>query len=201
MTTLLSTRRNSRPLSRCRRWDLAQGVPPPVALPGGFLRALKRYDSALELYWHPVRHRWILYRVVRRGVVPSEDTLAKEWEIVGKGGCYREPGLWLLDWMRKSDMTRNGEIHPEYALKQALISDDLHEKHRVEAQEARFGEMSHAYARDVLRYGKEFPTSHSMPKGMTAILKNKGASDETSSVRRFSTRLARRRHGLRTDRP
>lgn len=108
-------RRNAWPLTFCRRWELAQGLPLGEYPSQAFLRALKRFDSQLELYWHPRVGRWVLYRVVHRGGASSDDQLIKEFTIADESGGYRLPSWWLIDHLRALDKTKQGTIDPQQA--------------------------------------------------------------------------------------
>lgn len=97
-----------------RRWQLSREVASPRLAPPFFLRELYRLDPDLEPHWHRRMARWILYRVARRGVVPAQDQLVKEFEVSGPKGEYRDLGPWVLDWLRRHDKTDGGSIDPEH---------------------------------------------------------------------------------------
>ena len=145
MVTVIDSRRDARTLTFCRRHSLSDSVRKPSQ---AFLRDLNRQDPLLEAYWHPVREHWILYRCVKRGVVPSEDMLMKELDVLSPQGSYRPLGPWLLEWLRKHDKTRNGSVCPDYAsskyLRDIFGEEDRHEQKFQDS----VGEMSHNFARD-----------------------------------------------------
>lgn len=102
-------------LTYCQRWQLAESLPQGGSPSRAFLRALRGFDPGLELYFNPVRQKWILYRLLKRAPAPSEDVLLKEFEITGPHGEYRQPSWWLLDQLRRLDKTRGGTVDPHQA--------------------------------------------------------------------------------------
>jgi hypothetical protein len=147
----MSERKRALALTFCRRGDLADGSPGAKPSPA-FLRSLAAYDRGLELYWHPVRHRWILYRVTRRAACSGSDMMLKEFEITGPDGEYRLPGWWLLEVLRKLDKTRNGTIDPR-------VANNLYHAHLKEEEEkeeaervARMSDMGESFGRDMWDY-------------------------------------------------
>jgi len=120
----------------CREWCYRHEISGHNAprLDRRLLRELSRRDRNLTLVWNPVRRRWSLYRVLRRGATPLGDYLQLEFEIEYRDGSYREPGFWLFDLMNRLSKTHNGSIDPKIATKMYL--DDLFERDRRE-EEAR----------------------------------------------------------------
>lgn len=119
MKTANRSRRSALAPTCCRRPKLAGsgGAAPTL---GAFLRDLKRFDPGLEPHFFETPPRWVLYRVIRKGVCPSEDILMKEFEVTGPKGQYRELGPWLLDLLRSWDKTGGGVIDPGMANRQYL---------------------------------------------------------------------------------
>lgn len=146
-----SERRRALALTFCRRGDLADGTPGEKPSPA-FLRSLAAYDRGLELYWHPFRHRWVLYRVTRRGACASDDRLLKEFEVTGPDGEYRLPGWWLLDVLRKMDKTQNGTVDPKVA--NHLYVQHLQEEEEKEQsrRQAAMADLSEHFAKDMWKY-------------------------------------------------
>lgn len=145
-------RRSALALTACHRWELAEALPVTGSLPRAFLRALKRFDPGLELYWHPRRQRWILYRVKRKAACPSDDYLIKEIEIVGPNGEYREPGFWLIDFLRSIDKINVNsdpfQADREYAKRlDAQLKEDA-------TKDEKFGKaLGEDFSAEVLKYG------------------------------------------------
>ena len=168
-----SARRNGRALTSCLRVALAEGGGKSGTLSRSFLRELSRVDPGVELHWVQSIERWVLYRLVRRGVIPSEDQMLKEVEIRGRHGEYRGPGAWLIDWMRANDKTRNGSVCPEYVDKKYLrkIDNELDpfEVQKEKYHEERFPDLVRNVERHVLGARK----SGAMIKGTSKILKRK----------------------------
>jgi hypothetical protein len=135
----------------CRRPKLAGsgGAAPTL---GAFLRDLKRFDPGLELHFFDTPPRWVLYRVLRKGICASEDVLLKEFEITGPKGQYRELGPWLLDLLRSLDKTDGGAIDPGHANRQymrRLAEED--EKAELE-MENRDRELQLNFYKDLVKY-------------------------------------------------
>jgi len=95
------TRRYNRPLSRCKRIEL------PIAIP--WIRDGTPIDSRLkkmitdgypevELFWHPLRHTWELYRVTHKAAAPAWDTMTHEFTLKAP------PGIWLYYHLKKHDV-------------------------------------------------------------------------------------------------
>jgi hypothetical protein len=125
-----------------RRWQLAREASSPRAAPPFFLKSLRRYDPDLEPHWHRRMERWVLYRVFRRGVVPAQDHLVKEYEVMGPRGEYRPLGLWVLDWLRAHDKTEGGSVDPQQANRNWIRS--------FEESEARFERQKEREYQDVV---------------------------------------------------
>lgn len=122
---------------------------PPADVAPGFLQALRRYDPNLELYWHPLKERWQVYRVTRN-VVPSMDRMVHEWEVTSPSGGYALPGPWLLELMKKHDIWSD---HGDVAARQRAfrrLQDDLDragEREREKKAEALQGNLWKEYSR------------------------------------------------------
>jgi len=149
MIEVRSPRRRALALTWCQRWELADGSRPWSMPSKAFLRELRRMDPGLELFWLSGRERWALYRVKHRAACPSDDELVKEFELVGPGGEYREPGWWLFDLLREYDKTCGGSIDPRVAdhfykqtLKRQLREDQ-------ERQEKKHAELSRGVAEEM----------------------------------------------------
>lgn len=148
---LVRKRRSALALTACHRWELAEARPACGDPSRAFLRNLKRFDRGLDLYWHPVRQRWILYRVKRRAPCPSDDYLIKELEIVGPRGEYREPGQWLIDFLQSIHKKNlSGDPHQadrEYA---KLLDKQLNEE---ATRTEKFGkELGEDFSHEVMKY-------------------------------------------------
>jgi len=116
---------------------------------GAFLRSLQKMDKDLELIWWPPFSIWVLYRVVHRAPTPSSDVLIKEFELIGPKGQPREPGGWLLDWLRHNDVCRMMNTpDPNRArrlyMQDLMKSDDEFEERKEKTED----EMADAFARD-----------------------------------------------------
>ena len=82
---------------------------PPVKLSRAFLRRLKEQDPKLELHWHPLLNRFLMYsRFIGCGW--PDDILVYEWDLDGQ-----RPGMWLLDWLQWADKYANGAKSPKRA--------------------------------------------------------------------------------------
>lgn len=138
--------------SFCRRHQLVEGTPPETPSKS-FVRALRAFDKGLELYWHPIRCNWILYRVARHGGVPGDDHMVKEFELAGPHGEYRSPGHWVIERLRELDRTRAGSIDMATSSRkfQQQIQEDLaaeDEKRRRQTEE-----VGADWANEVIKYG------------------------------------------------
>jgi hypothetical protein len=103
------------------------------------------------LYWHPIRRHWILYLKARNGTTPLDDFLVKELSITGPDGQYREPGSWLIDYLRREDKTRGGSIDPDRANKQILGSQYLRDEERRQRVQADWRDTSHQWLKEADR--------------------------------------------------
>lgn len=170
---ITKSRRSGRALTSCLRCALAEGSTRGASLSRAFLRDLKHLDPGLELHFIPGFNRWVLYRLARRGIIPSEDRMVKELEVKGPNGEFREPGQWLLDWLRRHDKTRNGSVCPEYANRQVLRSIDLEPKEEEERLKATSQAMGERLGLDLEKYVLRGKKSQDLPKGTSEILKRK----------------------------
>lgn len=128
-----------------------------------FLRSLYRLDKDLELIWWPPLGIWVLYRVTRRAPTPSSDVLIKEFELIGPKGQPREPGEWLLTWLRHNDICRMfGSSDPSRArnlyIQDLTRSDDEFEERR----ERGANELADSFSRDAYFCAKG---THTIPIG------------------------------------
>jgi len=117
-----------------------------------FLRELRHLDQKLELFWLERYGIWALYRVSRLGVVEGDDRMVKEFELVGPHGEPREPGPWLLDWLRRHDKTKGGTVDPEYYNRwywERLRQEEQAEEDRQDAWKKQVGEDC---GKEMLRY-------------------------------------------------
>jgi hypothetical protein len=142
MIDVESPRRSSVALTMCRRASLIDGFPPGGGPGRSFLNGLKAFDRGLELYWHPLRKRWVLYRVVQRAAARSDDLLIKEAVVEGPRGEYRSPGPWLLEILRKWDKTRGGSVDPERGNREFLKGLDAADRKKQEAEDRVINEAS-----------------------------------------------------------
>jgi len=108
-----------------------------------FLRELRLVDRTLELFWIERYGIWVVYRVRRQGVVPGDDSMIKEFELVGLHGEPRDPGPWLFDWLRRHDKTKGGSVDPAYYDKwywERLRQEEQDEEDKQEAWKKQIGE-------------------------------------------------------------
>ena len=108
---------------------------------------MKAFDKDLELYWHPIANKWILYRVKRRGVA-SDDEMIQECVVKTSHGGYAPPGDWLLDLLKKWDKTRGGSISPERANRNYLKNTNSDAAEREAQREKQMDQISQAVADD-----------------------------------------------------
>jgi hypothetical protein len=134
---------------------------------------LRRFDAALELYWHPFIARWVLYRVTHRGPAPSSDVLTKEWVIQSPSGAMREPGFWLIDWLRRQDKTEGGRYHHEYATRRWVADMERQEREREAAWEAKAEEVSQICALELEKYATRGRRSQTISSGTQPKLKRR----------------------------
>ena len=138
-----------RPQTVVRRGDL----PSPGGRLGsnpsrGFLRDLHRLDPGVELVWWGPAGRWVLYRCVQSGGCPNDDLLKKEVELVGSQGEPREPGGWLLDWMRRNDVcARYGTRDPDYA-RRCYVDELMAHNDEVMSNEKEIDDLAENFAND-----------------------------------------------------
>lgn len=151
-TQFVNWRRSAAPLTACKRAHLADGGGSAPAVSAALLRELKRFDRDLELYWHPIRKRWILYRLVVKAATPSEDQLIKEYELAGPRGEYRSPGMWLIDWLRRNDKTRGGAIDPRVATREYVRHMTENDEQFWAEKEQAAADISESTAKEILDY-------------------------------------------------
>ena len=82
-----------------KRGELTPGSP-PRPLDRVFLRRLRDTDPSLEMYWHPVRRKWCIYRRPARNVAASDETL------VLVSALDRWPGDWVIRKLQSMDSSR-----------------------------------------------------------------------------------------------
>jgi hypothetical protein len=128
--------RNASVLTFCRRGERAEASHQGQGPTRAFLRELRRVDKGLEVYWHPAKGRWVLYRVARRGEARSADCLVKEADLAGPRGEYRPLGTWVIDWLRKRDLTRSGSDDPDRARRLWLDRIERDEREEQERKAA-----------------------------------------------------------------
>ena len=127
-----------------RRGRLTAGTPPRT-LDKAFLQRLKEIDKKLDLYWHPIKHKWILYRQLWRGAAPADDklilvTALDDW-----------PGNWLIHRLQKMDvMSRHPECQtPKRAAKLEMDRIDALDEARELAHKKKYADMSHGAAEEL----------------------------------------------------
>jgi hypothetical protein len=140
----LLRRRDSIIRGYTRRGRLTAGVP-PRDLDDGFLQRLKEVDPDLELYWHPLRGQWIVYRLFRKGASPADDRLIAVSRLVDW------PGEWLIRHLRERDMMRR---HPEAgdadrAAKLDMDDLDAADEQREEASTKKYDALYSSAQREV----------------------------------------------------
>lgn len=116
----------------------------PVVLSRAFLERLHKQDPKLELHWHPLMERWLLYSRKSGSGPPAPDDLMVLELPLGEG---QPPGDWLLDWLRFNDKYAGGAINPHKARRNYLQSLEDHEDKRLEYWEKLRMEMSEDVAK------------------------------------------------------
>ena len=116
-----------------RRGELPAGSPP--SLPDrSFLRRLASVDPNLEMYWHPVLHVWVCYRLCQKGMTPSSDKLAA----IGPVPVMNEAYIY---WLQKNDISKKyGGVSAERA---AQLQDDMLMNQEYERKRVADREMQH----------------------------------------------------------
>lgn len=133
-------KRDARRRTVVRRGELLTATP-PVDLNRAFLRRLKAQDPKLELHWHPLLDRFLLYtRIVGNG--QPDDLLVYEWDMDGE-----RPGLWLLDWLKWADKFANGAKSPRRARREYLQGLEDHENARLKYWDDQRMQMSEEVAK------------------------------------------------------
>lgn len=69
---------------------------------------LHSLDPTAELFFSRRLEKWFLYRRRWAGSTPSGDSLAKQCVLQGPQGEYREPGAWLIPWLKSQELTYLG---------------------------------------------------------------------------------------------
>jgi hypothetical protein len=141
-TELQRRKRDARSRTIVRRGELLTATS-PVCLDRAFLERLHRQDPKLELHWHPLLERFILYRNhSARSKKQSDDLLVMEWDLDGQ-----RPGNWLLDWLRWADKFAGGAVSPGAARRKYLASIDKAEEDWEEQWDKKRREMSEDVAK------------------------------------------------------
>lgn len=140
----MKTRRDSWLRTHVHRGQLVKASPPQGDLSRGFLRDLSDLDKDLELHWHPIGQRWVLYRRVSRSAGrSSNDLLIKECVVRGPNGEYRRPGGWLLERLRFWDKTKGGSVDPEradYLYRQKILREAEEEEQKEDKERLKLSE-------------------------------------------------------------
>lgn len=100
-----------------------------------------------------------------RGITPASDLLVKEMDIKERGGGYKPLGPWLLTFLRLTDKTRRGAVHPERAAREYLMELDRQEKERQEKELASERELGERFAKDCVKYAGDLPRSQEIHAG------------------------------------
>mgnify|MGYP001224541993 CR=1 FL=1 len=112
-----------------RRGELPAGSPP--SRPNrSFLRRLKGFDPALELYWNPIMQCWVCYRLVRKGINPSADYLAAISPVLRFSDSY-------IHWLQRNDMARKYKAGAKRAaeLQDQMFKDEDYQRKRIADKE------------------------------------------------------------------
>ena len=136
--------RDSRVRTFCRRRHLPKGA--GVKEPDeGFLASLRTFDSGLEVVWHQLARRWVLYRVIPKAV-PSEDIMIHEWTVQGPGGCYREVGDWVIRRLQRWDKVRRYGGDVKQANRRFVDDDEKRDRAMFEEKDDQEAQASLAAA-------------------------------------------------------
>lgn len=113
------------------------------------LEDLHSLDPTAELFFHRLLGKWFLYRRRWLGATPSGDSFAKQCVIQGPDGEYREPGPWLIPWLKTQELTALGGTHDRDRAGRLWIERiEREEREREEAQERERQKISHHMAED-----------------------------------------------------
>jgi len=107
------------------------------------LAEIKRIDPKLALFWNNECHRWCLYRNARKDEYVHVLTL-------GEKETPREPGVWLIDWLQKHDITRNGMYSLDEGTRKRLEFFEAESQRQQDDEAARLNDMAINFALDVL---------------------------------------------------
>jgi hypothetical protein len=119
-------KRDARSRTIVKRGELITATP-LVKLDRAFLVRLHKQDPQLELHWHPILDRFLLYRRHGGGSHKKpDDLLVMEWDLDGQ-----RPGWWLLDWLRWADKYAGGAVSPRAARRKYLNGLEEHEERRL----------------------------------------------------------------------
>lgn len=109
-----------------RRGELPTATP-PVVVSRAFLKRLKEQDPKLELFWHPLLERFLLYSKIWGGSHRQpDDLLVMELDLGEK-----PPGDWLVDWLKFNDKYAGGAVNPKQARRNYLQGLEDHEDRRL----------------------------------------------------------------------
>lgn len=135
-------KRDARRRTVVRRGELLTATP-PVNLNRAFLQRLKRQDPKLELHWHPLLKRFLLYsKITGNAHRQPGDLLVYEWDLDSE-----RPGMWLLDWLQWADKFANGSKSPKRARRDYLNGLEEHEDARLKHWDDQRMEMSEDVAK------------------------------------------------------
>ena len=151
---------DSRIRTHCRRGQLARSAAPFGAPDPEFLRRLAEFDKEVELYWHPLAERWVLYRVRRKGCA-SDDVMIHEATIKTPGGNFKPPSFWLIDQLKEWDKTKQGKYDIRQANRQYNIGLHRQAVELSESKDKEVDKMCDSAARDMWKVARN---PHSMLK-------------------------------------
>lgn len=119
---------------------------------GELIRQLEQQDGGLEILWQPVLNRWVLYRVIKRGGCDGLDVLSAVLVLQDRLGRPKEPGLWIVRLLRKSDRKHDGATNDKEAT--AICAKQASDAHtQLEAESSRrTREMAGHAAKNIVDY-------------------------------------------------
>ena len=137
-----------------RRGQLTAGTP-PRPLDQAFLQRLRDYDDSLDLYWHPVREHWVLYRVTKKRSARADD------ELILISGLTDHPSDWVIELCRRRDITKR---HPEANTSERAAKLDMDALDASEEARERRSErdMDHIVDEAVTEFGGIFRAKESV---------------------------------------
>jgi hypothetical protein len=131
----------SRIRDRCRRAEIPTNALHPR--PDGLVARLQKHDSALDMLWHAGAKKWVLYRVTVGGVTSCEDIMMRVLVL------DKPPGEWVLDWLRKRDISKNGQFSVDEGVRRFMKILDQDDALVDEAREKEEDAMHEQYRRDL----------------------------------------------------